>query len=85
MHDEATTDHIGGASAHADGFGVKCKAGLAIGVGLQAGQITGMVFMYGVLAMTFAQGVEVPTSAHAVATAAVAFFMNVKAVFGIGL
>lgn len=84
MNDQALADDVGGGAAHADGPRHKAECGDAVFVGLEAGQVTGVVFARAVGPVRFGRGVEMSAGAHAVAARAVALFMHMKAVFCIG-
>ena len=69
------------ANGHRKCFVFDC--GNASGVCLQAGQVAGMVLRVLSRAMALAIGVEVASRTDAVTTGAIAFFMDMKAMFGV--
>ena len=79
MNDQALADDVGGRTAHTDGFRHKAERGHAVLVGLEAGQVAGVVFGSAVGTVGFGGGVEMSAGAHAVAAAAVTLFVDVKA------
>ena len=84
VHDQALSNDIGHAAAHGNHAGLKAEFGYTGGIGLQVGQVARMVRARAVAAMRRTGGVEVSTSAHAVTAGAIAFFMHMKTVFGVG-
>lgn len=85
VHDQAAPQHIGLSAAYGHAAGLEAETGGAIGISLQAGQVTGMVFVLIVRPVCFAVGVEMAARTQAIATGAIAFVVNVKAVLAIGL
>src|SRR5450830_1576120 len=85
VHDQAFADDALRAGHQGDAPAFEVHPGHALGVGLEHGQVTHMVGAGVMPTMGAAAGVEVTAGAHAVAAAAVAFFVHMKAMFCIRL
>jgi len=85
VNDQALADDVGRAGTDGHARQVELDVDAALRIGLERRQITGMALGAVMRAMRLGAGIEVPAGAHAVAAAAVAFFMDVKAVLLAGL
>lgn len=80
VHDQAFAQDVAIAFAQHELGGVKLHNRQTIGIGAQAGQIAYMVAALAVLAVCTACRVEVTARAVAIGAAAIALFVDVKAV-----
>ena len=85
MHDQGAIGDIVGAAAQADLVGFIVHDGHATGIGMQTRQVASVLRCMAVLAMGGVSWVEVTACAGAIGAGAVAFFMDVKTMLGVGL
>lgn len=85
VHYQCTTGDVVGAAAHADLGSFILDDGQSIGIGAQAGQISSVLWRCPMLAVGRIAGVKVAASAAAICAGTITGFMDVEAMYRIGL
>src|SRR3989454_7191443 len=80
VDDEAAPDDAGRPRRHRDDVEIGLERGVAVQVGLEDGHVAGVALGRARMTVRLAERIEVPLGAHAVARAAVAGLVDVKAV-----
>jgi hypothetical protein len=78
VNDKSTPNHVSYPTTNRNGVGLKTELCLSRSVGDQARQITCVVFVVIVRTMRLGRGIEVPSGADSVTTAAVTLLVNME-------